>query len=126
MPTEEQSWKPEAEQLGYPDEVSMLKGLYTDQHLSINQIARILGYSSPVVRVRIHRAGIEVRVKGGANNTGKRVLAALTDMELFHTPIAKLTEAYNVHETTVSNERRFRRKLKQQEMKVQTQEPTLP
>lgn len=120
MPLEEESWEPEARHLGFASEEAMLRGLYLDQSLSINKMAKLLGYSTFGIRMRLQRLGVELRQRGGDHTEkNRRALIGLDDHELNHTDIQTLVDKYAVHPSTVSAERRRRRKMKKEMMEVQ-------
>lgn len=112
--TEEESWQPIADTLGFVNEEEMLRHLYTEQNFSIRDIASVVGYSSFVVRNRLMRLQppLAFKTRGGNNRQGKRSMLACTDEELAHGSVASLSEKYKVHPSTVSAERRLRERLK--------------
>jgi len=64
-------WDKYARDLGYEAEGPMLRDLYTDQELSITDIAMKLGVGKITLRNRLILYGIAMRSPGGANNSGK-------------------------------------------------------
>lgn len=108
----ETSWTAEAQTLGYQDEREMLNDLYFEHGYSINQIAKVLGHSSFVVRKRLMMlVKLPLRQRGGPNNV-KRKLAAVTNDVLFKTSPKILAAAFKVHEATIFAEKRLRQKQK--------------
>lgn len=118
MPTLEESWISIAEALGYRSEEEMLLDLYVQQQLSLNAIAKMLGYSAFNVRRRLIFAGVELRGRGGPNNRGHRRLVEIKDIELFDESegwLPRLCAKYDVCPATVFGERRLRRALRKKE-----------
>lgn len=117
MAFEETSWKPEAEKLGFTSEEDMLRALYLEQALPISKISKLIGYSTYIVRVRLHRLGVPIRRRGGCN-TDKitRALAGVPEKELFSMAVLDLVDRYGVHPSTVSAERAFRKRVNKERM----------
>lgn len=109
MPAIEESWQAIAATLGYRDEQSMLRSLYTEEEFSINEIAKILGFSSFNVRRRLIEHQIPLRSRGGPNKLGKRSLLNVSDEELNTSSYEEIAAKYHVHVSTVYAERRLRR-----------------
>lgn len=105
----EESWTPIAQLLGFDTEEEMLKHFYMIQSFSIKQISQVIGYSTFTVRRRLLLWHVNLRKRGGANHQGKRILRDLTDAELFDGASPVIAEKYNVHVSTISAERRFRK-----------------
>lgn len=107
----EESWEQIATTLGLSTEEEMLKHLYEEQAWSISEIAKLVGYSTFIVRHRLLRSGLVMRGRGGAaNRLGRRKLAHLLDDEVLKTPLSQLAERHNVNVTTAYLERQLRRK----------------
>lgn len=119
MPYPEESWEQIAQVLGFISEEEMLRHLYVEQHFSIKQIERTIGYNSWTVRARLLRMGVEMRPRGGAHSPVKRVLEDVPEKELFNLPVLDLVTTYGVHPSTVSSERRYRNKVKEGAVIVQ-------
>lgn len=90
-----ESWDPIAHQLGFPDEETMLKTMYVDQGMSIDQLVRKLGYAKNSIRSRLKDAGVVLRKQGGPNSQGKTILSSLTNEELAHLKAADLLTLEN-------------------------------
>lgn len=117
MSAVEESWQSIADTLGFTDENEMLRHLYQEQGFSLNEIAKVVGYSTWTVRARLLRLGVELRGRGGADIPRvKRKLSDLTDDELFHVSIQTLVKQHGVHPSTISSERRYRNKMKNIDM----------
>ena len=99
-----ESWDPIAHTLGYKNEAEMLRDLY--KTLSIDEIAKKLGYSRGGVRRRLIMLDVDMRGRGGKNNLGMGALAAATDEELAN--VEKCTANYRVSQSTVFKERKRR------------------
>lgn len=109
----EESWNQTAATLGYHDEEHMLRGMYLVQSMSINQIAKVLGFSPFMVRMRLLRLKVKLRGRGGPQRHVRK-LAHLSDHELFHFSNGHIQKEHNVHSSTVSAERRLRKKMKEE------------
>lgn len=59
----------------------MLRELYVTSSLSLRDMERILGYSLSTIHHRLVELGVEMRERGGANNTS-RTLSLVSDQEL--------------------------------------------
>jgi hypothetical protein len=102
-----ESWDPIAHTLGYKHEVAMLLDLYVVQHLSMEEMARKLGYSKGNIRKRLTIMGVTIKGRGGPNNpTG--ALDGATDEEL-KAP-KECAKKFGVALTTVYKERERRTK----------------
>lgn len=106
----EESWRDVADTLGFNSEEEMLRHLYTIQKFSINQISRIVGYTSFSVRRRLLMLSVVLRGRGGPNGQGKRALLHLSDAELWGESAEKLAIKLQCHPSTVYAEKRFRDK----------------
>jgi hypothetical protein len=107
MPAIEESWLEVAKTLGYENEREMLLQLY--QEFSINEIAKIIGYTAWSVRRRLLEQGVQLRSRGGPNKLGKRALINVSDEELASLSQLELAAKYKVCVATVYAERRLRR-----------------
>lgn len=106
MPTVAENWDPIASTLGYKNSKDMLIDLYVNQHFSIEDLAKRLGYSKNNLRRRLLMLGIQLRSRGGKNNLGKNVLKDVPDAEFQHP--REVANKYNVHISTVFSEKRRR------------------
>lgn len=128
-----ESWDPIAQQLGYANEVAMLKDMYEAQGLSIQQMIRKLGYAQNSIRARLIEAGVVLKARGGPNAQGKTILKNLTDDELMKIkPVDLLTlenedgtRKYNCTPNTLYKERRRRNLITPKET-IKCNMPVLP
>lgn len=121
----EESWKGIADSLGFRSEEEMLRHLYGIQKFSINQIAKIVGYTSFSVRRRLIMLRVNLRARGGPNGKGKRALLHLTDAELYSEPAEKLAVKLQCHPSTVYAEKRLRHK-QEKENQINALLPSVP
>lgn len=106
----EVSWLAEAKELGFETEAQMLSHLYDEQGFTISQIAKIVGYSTFAVRRRLTQLGVTFRARGGSGpRLGKRLLAALSDDQLFKSKVTDICDLHGVSPATVWSERKFRK-----------------
>lgn len=119
MQWNEESWIEVARALGFDSEEEMLRHLYSVQKFSINQMSRIVGYSSFSVRRRLLLLNIVLRSRGGSNSKGRRTLLHLTYEELHGESPDKIAASHDCHVSTVFAEKRFRTKIARKENEEQ-------
>jgi hypothetical protein len=90
-----ESWDPIAVRLGFNNEAEMLKAMYVDQGLSIQQMIKKLGYAQNSIRTRLKEAGVNLKPRGGPNAQGKTILKSLTNEELLKLKPVDLLNAEN-------------------------------
>jgi hypothetical protein len=96
-------WNEIAQLVGYADEEQMLRDMYHQLHLSVNEIADKLGSGKATILRRMKMYGIEVRGRGGANNQShKRALLHLLDQRFVRSnPSQDVAKVINAHQSTV-------------------------
>lgn len=101
-----ESWLPIVEALGYADETTMLIDLYEVQKMSVEDLAKRLGYSRGIIRQHLKACNITLRPRGGAN---RKVTSKLHDVpdERF-ADIRELANDLGMHYSTVYKEARRR------------------
>jgi AcrR family transcriptional regulator len=96
-------WNAFAETIGYRDEEKMLRDMYYNHGLSLNEIADKLGVGKATIRGRMGMYDMQRRKRGGPNNQSlKRVALHLMDQRRVRSEsIVEVAKAVSAHPSTV-------------------------
>ncbi len=110
-------WSKEARQLGYKSAKEMFTDLYVTKRMTLSEIGNVLSASPTAINMAITNNGIQLRGRGGPNNT-KSVLDAIDDLELFTEKPLALAARLNVNKSLIYKERAKRAGVSGKERKV--------
>lgn len=105
-----EDWNETARSIGFKDEKSMLESFYTDDGMSVAEIASRLGAGTATIARRLTLCKVKKRSRGGSNNLmlQRRKLFHLDPRLLMYSPLDKIAEMCGGSKSTVY---KFRRAL---------------
>ena len=106
-----EDWNAIAGSLGYDSEREMFHDLYITERMSIDELARRLGFGRTTIRRRLGRCEFSTRGRGGANNRSKanRTLHYSDQRLIFLFSMSKVAKRFRVHNPVIW---RYRRSVK--------------